>query len=110
MADKDTKQPVGMIEDVLLRIDKYIIPSDFIILEMSKDEKLSIILGRNFLSTTGASVVCAEGKNVFIFYNNEIVPYFPKKQESGKKYTPSAKMTSRVSALDDGQHKVHVRT
>ena len=34
MADKSTKQPIGMIEDVLLRIDKHVIPTDFIILEM----------------------------------------------------------------------------
>jgi hypothetical protein len=44
MADKTTKQLVGMIEDVLLRIDKHLIPTDFTILEMSEGEKLSIIL------------------------------------------------------------------
>ena len=54
MADKSTKHPIGMIEDVLLRIDEHVIPTDFIILEMPEDENLSIILGRPFLSTTGA--------------------------------------------------------
>jgi hypothetical protein len=57
-----------MIKDVLLRIDKPIIPTNFIILEMPEDEKLSIILGRPFLSTIGAFVDCAEGKIVFSIY------------------------------------------
>ena len=48
MADKSTKQPVGMIEDVLLRIDEHVIPTDFIILEMPEDEKLSIKLWKTF--------------------------------------------------------------
>jgi hypothetical protein len=52
MEDKTTKKPVGMIEDVLLRIDKHVISTDFIILDMPHDDKLSIILGRPFLSTT----------------------------------------------------------
>ena len=38
MADKSTKQPIGMIEDVLLRIDEHVIPTDFVILEMPEDE------------------------------------------------------------------------
>jgi hypothetical protein len=65
MADKKTKKPVGMIEDVLLRIDKHVIPIDFIILHMPHDDKLSIILGRRFLSTAGADVDCTGGKIVF---------------------------------------------
>jgi hypothetical protein len=32
--DKTTKQPVGMIEDVLLRIDQHVIPTDLTILDM----------------------------------------------------------------------------
>ena len=79
MADKSTKQPIGMIEDVLLRIDEHVIPTDFIILEMLEDEKLSIILGRPFLSTAGASVDCVEGKIIFNVYDAEIIWYFPTK-------------------------------
>ena len=50
MADKTRKQPVGVIEDVLVRIDEHFtpIPTDFIILDIPKDDKLSIILGRPF--------------------------------------------------------------
>jgi hypothetical protein len=61
-----------MIEDVLLRIDKHVIPTDFIILDMPHDDKLSIILGRPFLSTAGDNVDCHGGKIVFNIYDDQI--------------------------------------
>ena len=109
MADKTTKQPAGIIENVLLRIDQHVVPTDFIVLDMPEDEKLSIILGRPFLSTAGASVDCALGKIVFNIYDDEIVRYFPKKREDGEKYVPPAKRIQVVNALDDGQPKVRIR-
>ena len=62
MADKSTKKPIGVAEDVLLRLDGHVIPTNFIILDMPEDEKLSIILGRPFLNTAGAALDCAKGK------------------------------------------------
>ena len=59
MADKSMKQPVGMVEDVLLQLGNHFIPTDFVILDMPEDDKLSVILGRPFLSTAGAYVDCA---------------------------------------------------
>jgi len=108
MADKTMKQLVGMIEDVLIRLDKHVIPTDFIILDMPEDENLFIILGRPFLSTAGATVDCALGKIVFQVYDEEIIRYFPKKSED--KYIPPAKRINEVKVLDKGQPKVRVRT
>ena len=64
-----------MIEDVLVRIDEHFtpIPTDFIILDIPKDDKLSIILRRPFLSIAGASVDCVKGKITFNVYDKEIV-------------------------------------
>ena len=38
MADKSTKQPIGMIDDVLLRIDEHVITTDFITLKCHRME------------------------------------------------------------------------
>ena len=109
MDDKSTKQPVGMIEDILLRIDEHVIPTDFIILEMPEDERLSIILGRPFLSTVGASVDCVEGKIIFNVCDAEIIRYFPKNLEEGERYVPPAKRVHVVISIDKGQPKVRIR-
>jgi hypothetical protein len=94
-----------MIEGGLLRIDKHVIPTDFIILDMRHDDKLSIILGKSFLSTAGANIDCTGGKMVFNIYDDQITRYFPKKPEEGK-YFPPAKRTQEVNAFDSGKPKV----
>ena len=45
-----------MIEDVLVKVDKFIFPIDFIILDMEEDKQIPIILGRHFL-TTGRAII-----------------------------------------------------
>ena len=40
-----------MIEDVLVKVDKFIFPVDFIVLDMEEDKEIPIILGRPFLAT-----------------------------------------------------------
>ena len=45
---------------------------------MLEFEKLSIILGRPFLSTAGASVDCAKGKIIFNVYDVESSSIFPR--------------------------------
>ena len=39
-----------MIEDVLVKVDKFIFPANFIVLDMEEDKEIPIILGRPFLS------------------------------------------------------------
>ncbi|GJW04940.1 reverse transcriptase domain-containing protein [Tanacetum coccineum] len=40
---------LGAIEDVLMKIDKFFLPIDFVILDMQEDSRIPIILGRPFL-------------------------------------------------------------
>ncbi|XP_070035211.1 uncharacterized protein [Nicotiana tomentosiformis] len=51
MVDRNMKRPLGMFEDVLVRVDKFIVPADFVILDCEVDYEVSIILGRPFLVT-----------------------------------------------------------
>ncbi|KAJ9566127.1 hypothetical protein OSB04_002093 [Centaurea solstitialis] len=51
LADKSIVWPKGNIEDVLVRVDKFILPADFIILDCEVDADIPIILGRPFLAT-----------------------------------------------------------
>ncbi|XP_075082403.1 uncharacterized protein LOC142166827 [Nicotiana tabacum] len=50
-ADQSTKKPKGIIENVLVRVDKFVFPVDFIVLEMKECPDEPIILGRPFLAT-----------------------------------------------------------
>ncbi|XP_050895151.1 uncharacterized protein LOC127101747 [Lathyrus oleraceus] len=49
--DRSVRRPYGIVEDVLVKIDKFVFPVDFVILEMPEDEEIPLILGRSFLET-----------------------------------------------------------
>ena len=51
LADRSLKHPKGVIEDVLVKVSKFIFPTDFIVLDMEEDKEIPIILGRPFLAT-----------------------------------------------------------
>ena len=56
LADRSLKHPRGIIEDVLVKVDKFIFPEDFIVLDMEEDKEIPIILGRPFLATGRAMI------------------------------------------------------
>ena len=51
-----------MIEDVLVKVDKFIFPGDFIVLDMEEDKEIPIILGRPFLATGRAMIDVHRGE------------------------------------------------
>ena len=51
LADKSYQHPRGIIENVLVKVGKFVIPADFVILDMEEDDSVPIILGRPFLAT-----------------------------------------------------------
>ena len=51
-----------MIEDVIVIVDKFIFPADFIVLDMEEDKEIPIILGRPFLATSGALIDVQKGE------------------------------------------------
>ncbi|XP_059315368.1 uncharacterized protein LOC132065959 [Lycium ferocissimum] len=51
LADQSTKKSKGIIENVLVRVDKFIFPANFIVLEMEENTEVPFILGRPFLAT-----------------------------------------------------------
>ncbi|GKA33607.1 putative ribonuclease H-like domain-containing protein [Tanacetum coccineum] len=56
LADKIVKYPKGIDENMLVGIDKFVFPVDFIILDIPEDIKVPLILGRPFLSTAHAKI------------------------------------------------------
>ncbi|XP_070015203.1 uncharacterized protein [Nicotiana sylvestris] len=56
MVDRSMKRPLGIIDDVLVRVDKYILPAYFVILDCEVDYEVPIILGRPLLATGKALV------------------------------------------------------
>ncbi|GJR38135.1 reverse transcriptase domain-containing protein [Tanacetum coccineum] len=62
LADRSINYPIGVCENLLVKISKFIFPVDFVVLEMDEDELIPIILGRPFLATARAVIDVHEGK------------------------------------------------
>ncbi|XP_009757988.2 uncharacterized protein [Nicotiana sylvestris] len=84
MADRTKKRLFGIIDDVLVHVDKFILPTDFVILDSKVDYEVPIILGRPFLATGKALVDVeaeeltfrvVEEKVVFHLYKSMRQPY-----------------------------------
>ena len=65
--------PKGIVEDVLVKIDKFYYPVDFVVLDTepiaSEPNHVSIILGRPFLATANAIINCRNGVMQLTFGN-----------------------------------------
>nr|XP_016497455.1 PREDICTED: uncharacterized protein LOC107816267 [Nicotiana tabacum] len=59
MAGRSVKRPVEIVDDVLMKVGKFLFPSDFVILDCAVDKEIPIILGRPFLAT-GRSLMDSE--------------------------------------------------
>ncbi|GKB43869.1 reverse transcriptase domain-containing protein [Tanacetum coccineum] len=56
LADRSIQYPRGIVENVLIKVNKFVLPIDFVILDMLEDSRIPIILGRPFLATARAMI------------------------------------------------------
>src|SRR2546430_6038210 len=65
LADRSIIHPRGIVEDVLIKVDKFIFPIDLIVLDMEEDKSIPMILGRGFLKTARAIIDVDGGTMTF---------------------------------------------
>ncbi|XP_031278051.1 uncharacterized protein LOC116136500 [Pistacia vera] len=88
LADRSIKHPRGIIEDLLVKVDKFIFPTYFVVLDMEEDKEIPLILGRPFLATRRALIDVQEGKLIMRAQDEEVTfnvletLKFPSKQDS----------------------------
>jgi len=65
LADRSTRMPRGIVEDVLIRVGEFIYLVDFVVIETEKVSNVAsqvpMILGRPFLITANALINCRNG-------------------------------------------------
>lgn len=62
LADQTVCYPAEIAEDVPVRIGNFLVPVDFVVLDMEADTKTPLILGRPFLSTTNTNIDVGSGE------------------------------------------------
>ena len=76
LADRSVRKSRGIVEDVLIQIEKFYYPVDFLILDtqsvVDSDSKIPLILGRPFLATANALINCRKWIDEALFWKYNI--------------------------------------
>nr|GEZ63050.1 reverse transcriptase domain-containing protein [Tanacetum cinerariifolium] len=62
LADRTISKPMGVAENVFVKVGKFYFPADFVVFNFVADPRVSLILGRPFLSTAHALIDVYEGE------------------------------------------------
>ncbi|XP_058009520.1 uncharacterized protein LOC131183217 [Hevea brasiliensis] len=62
LTDRSVKYPVGILENIPIKVGKFFIPVDFVVLKMEEDIQIPIILGRPLLATARAIIDVKNGR------------------------------------------------
>ncbi|XP_070039583.1 uncharacterized protein [Nicotiana tomentosiformis] len=84
MANHTMKRPLGVIEDILVCVDKFILPADFVILDCEVDYEVPIILRRPFLAMGKALYDLEAGELTFWVGDKKVVFHMCKSMRKPK--------------------------
>ncbi|GJZ68935.1 reverse transcriptase domain-containing protein [Tanacetum coccineum] len=56
LADRSISRPIGVAEDVFIKVGKFHFPADFVVVDFDADPRVPLILGRSFLKTGRALI------------------------------------------------------
>ncbi|XP_070025947.1 uncharacterized protein [Nicotiana sylvestris] len=74
LADQTTLIPDGIVEDVLVWVDKFVFPIDSIAVKMEENKKVPLILGRPFLAM-GRSIIYIHERKLMLRVGEETVTF-----------------------------------
>ncbi|XP_070041403.1 uncharacterized protein [Nicotiana tomentosiformis] len=92
LADQTTIIPKGIVEDILVRVDKFVLIVDFIVVKMEENKVVPLILGRPFL-VTGRAILDIHDRKLMLRVGDEMVT-FEMNVETG------VKMRSQLQVLN----------
>ncbi|KAI3769069.1 hypothetical protein L6452_00165 [Arctium lappa] len=105
LADKTIAYPKGKIEDVLVQVDKFIFPADFIILDFEADKDIPILLGRPFLAT-GRTLIDVQKGELTMRLQDQKVTF---NVFNSLKYPDDVEECSNLSVIESLFHEEGVR-
>ncbi|GJZ40410.1 reverse transcriptase domain-containing protein [Tanacetum coccineum] len=85
LANRTVTHPMGIAEDVVVRVDGFTFLADFVVVNFEPDPRVPIILGRHFLRTAKALIDLYEEKLTLRVGNDELVFYADKSVKNKNK-------------------------
>ncbi|GJY69261.1 reverse transcriptase domain-containing protein [Tanacetum coccineum] len=95
LANRSITHPMGIAEDVVVRVDGFTFLADFVVVNFEPDPRVPIILGIPFLRTTKALIDLYEEKLTLRVGKEELVYYAGKSEKNKEK-----KFVHAISIID----------
>ena len=76
MADRTLAHPEGILEDVLIKVGKFVFPMDFVVINIEEEKQVPLLLGRPFLATRAALIDVKKGE-LTLRVGDEVVHFNP---------------------------------
>ena len=74
MANRTMAQLEGVLEDVLIKVGKFIFPVDFVVMDTEEDRQVPLLLGSPFLAT-GAALIDVKKRELTLRVREEAVHF-----------------------------------
>ena len=74
MADKIMARPKGVLEDILIKVVKFIFHVDFVVMDMEEDTQVPLLLRRPFLAI-GAALIDVKNRELTLKVGEEVVHF-----------------------------------
>jgi len=62
-----------VVEDVLVKVDKFMFPVDFVVMDMKQDEEVPLILGKPFMKTARVIIDVDKGELKVRAQDDEVI-------------------------------------
>ena len=98
MADRSMAQPEGILEDVLVKVGKFIFLVDFVVMQMEEDTQVHLFLGRPFLAT-GAALLDVQKGELTLKVGDEAVQFNINKSLEHPNVKADSCMAVRIKSL-----------
>ncbi|XP_070046706.1 uncharacterized protein [Nicotiana tomentosiformis] len=95
LVDQTTLIPEGIVEDILVRVDKFVFPVNFIVVNMEENKEVPLILGRSFLAT-GREILDMHERKLMLRVGEETVTFEMNVETGVKKEKPTASVKWKV--------------
>ena len=113
LADRSVKIPKGIVEDVLVKVDKLYYPVDFVVLDTEPIENgpnhVPIILGRPFMATANAIINCQNGIMQLTFGNMTLEVNIFHLNNKHKLLEDENQLTDEICSVGQDARKLNVQ-
>ena len=115
LADRSIKIPKGTVEDVLIKVDKFYYPVDFVVLDTEPVtvgvNHVPIIIGSPFLATSNAIINCQNGVMQLTFGNMtlELIIFHLSKKHMHQQEDDSEKVCAIEAILEEQANELLVQ-